>query len=134
MRSVQRLAALFLFEQLCNDFTARGQAHFVAFDIGNQSFGNVMVMLLVSDAAVRTNKLNSIVFNSIDGADMNSIGSNHFHVLANIIKSAHRISLLLLSPLNAPRGQWDARSIEAASLGLGTRHPAWRVVAIPARS
>ena len=46
--SADRLAALFLFEQIGDDIGISAQADLVALDFRDEPLGNVMVMVLVS--------------------------------------------------------------------------------------
>src|SRR5206468_12106207 len=52
-----RLAALFLLEQVGDDIAARRQANLVALDLRDQAAGDVVVMLLMGDAAVGADQL-----------------------------------------------------------------------------
>src|SRR5205085_7929246 len=52
-----------------------------------------MVMLFVSDPAVRSDQLNAVVLDPIDGADVNAVGADHFHMLTNILEAAHCLLL-----------------------------------------
>ena len=49
---VDRLAALFLLEQVGDDIAVGAEANLVAFDFGNQAARDVMVMLVMAHAAV----------------------------------------------------------------------------------
>ena len=49
-------------------------------------------MLLVADAAVGADQLDAIVLDPVDGADVDAVGADHFHMLANILQTAHRFT------------------------------------------
>jgi uncharacterized protein involved in copper resistance len=71
-----------------------------------------MVVALVSaEAAVRLGQLDPVAFDMVDGADRDAVGADHLHMLANIVKAAHRLapfssSQRLRTPYSAidPRG------------------------------
>jgi hypothetical protein len=48
----------------------------------------------MADAAVGADELDSVVFDFVDGADVDAICANHFHMFANVFKAAHGFSLL----------------------------------------
>src|SRR5256885_8151445 len=106
--SVDRVAALLLLEQIGDDVAARGQAHLVAFDLGDEAARDVMVMLLMADAADGADQLDAVVLDPVDGADMGSVGADHFHMFANVFEATHGFCLLVPAP-NAPLAALDAR-------------------------
>src|SRR5437763_5396516 len=82
------IAAFFLLEQVGDDVAARGQADLVALDLGHEAARDEMVMPFMSDAAVGADQLDAVVFDLVDGADVNAVGADHFHMLANVLEAA----------------------------------------------
>jgi hypothetical protein len=96
-----RLAALFLFEQVGDDVPIRGEANLVALDLGNEAARDVMMLVLVGDSAVRANQLDPIAFDPIDGPEMDPVRTDDFHMFANVFEAAHNLLLSGPGP-NAP--------------------------------
>src|SRR5947209_18114079 len=67
---LDRSSALLLLEQVGDNVAARGQPDLVALDFGNEPAGDEMVVLLMADAAVRANQLDSVLLDPIDRAEM----------------------------------------------------------------
>ena len=55
-----------------------------------------MVVLFMAHAAVGADQLDAIVLDPVDGADVDAVGADHFHMFANVFEAAHRYRLLLL--------------------------------------
>src|SRR6185369_13311848 len=91
--SADRLAALFLLEQVGDDVTASGEADLVAFDLRDEAARDVVVVFFVSDAAVGADQLDAVVLDLVDGADVDAVGADHFHMLANVLEAAHDLLL-----------------------------------------
>ena len=58
-------------------------------DLGHEPARDEMVMLLVRDAAVRTDQLDPVLLDPINGADVDAVGADHFHMLADVLEAAH---------------------------------------------
>src|SRR6516165_5988155 len=59
-----------------------GEADLVAFDVCDESLVDVVVMALVAAlAAVLLGQLDAVAFDAVDGADVNAVGPDHFHML-----------------------------------------------------
>src|SRR6476619_5859598 len=103
--SADRVAANFLLEQAGGDVSIRAQPDLVTLDFRDEALRDVVVMLLMADAAVGADELDAIVLDTVDGAEMHAIGADHFHMLTNVLEAAH--DLLLAGPgcnaLLAPR-------------------------------
>src|SRR5690348_3908959 len=91
VRGVERLAAFFLLEEVRDDIAASRQADLVALDLGDQAAGDEVMMLLMPHAAVGTDQLDPVVLDPIDGADVDAVRADHFHMLANLFEAAHGI-------------------------------------------
>src|SRR5689334_13556058 len=89
---VERLARLFLLEQVRNDIAASGQSNLVTFDLRNQPARDEMVMLLMTHAAVGADQLDTVILDAVDGTHVDPVGADDFHMLANILEAAHRPS------------------------------------------
>src|SRR6266404_1620329 len=87
--SADRVAALFLFEEVGDDVAASSQPDLVALDLGNKAARNEMMMLLVPDAAVRADQLDTVFLDPVDCSEVDTVRTNHFHMLANILEAAH---------------------------------------------
>src|SRR6476620_6639251 len=90
--STDRIAALLLLEQVGNNVAARSQPNLVAFHLGNESAGDVVMVLLVSDSAVCSDELDPVFLDVVDGADVDAVSADHFHMFTNVFEAAHRSS------------------------------------------
>src|SRR6185437_9422170 len=72
---------------------ASAQADLVALDVGDETARDEMVMFLVPDAAVGADQLDPVLLDAVDGADVNAVGADHFHMLADILEAAHGLLL-----------------------------------------
>src|SRR5438270_5358955 len=88
------VAALFLLEKVCDDIAARGQADLIALDLGDKAARNVMVVVFVTNAAVGADQLDPVLLDAVDRSQVHAVGAEHFHMLANIVKTAHGKCLL----------------------------------------
>src|SRR5947208_1533118 len=87
-----RLAALFLLEQVGDDVATRSQPDLVALDVGDKATRNVVVVLLMRDAAVGADQLDPAVLDPVDRPDVHAVGADHFHMLTNVLEAAHKPS------------------------------------------
>jgi hypothetical protein len=85
------LSRFFFFKGNCY-CRIRRQPYLLPFDIRNQcKIYEMVVTFVVSFSAVGLREPDLAVSNAVDGSDMDSIGSNHFHMLLYAI-IAHLIS------------------------------------------
>lgn len=89
-RGAARSASLFLLEKLGRDVGIGGKPHLVAFDLGDQPLGNIMMMpSMPAHPAVGLGELDAAPFDLVDRADMDAVGADHFHMLANPAEVGH---------------------------------------------
>jgi hypothetical protein len=113
-----RLGARFLFlEQAERDIAIGREANLLAFNAGNEAFGEIMMVAFVAAlAAVLPGQLDPVALHLVDRADMNAIGADHFHMLANVLETAH---LFLLQAASRKEQMSEAdRSAAIARFGL----------------
>src|SRR3954454_16164087 len=90
---VDRLAAFFLLEQVSRDIGIGTEPDLIAFDRGDETARDIMVMLFMADAAVGADQLDAIAFNPVDGAEMHAVRTDHFHMFPNVFEPAHDLLL-----------------------------------------
>src|SRR3984957_1606719 len=74
-----------LFFQGDGDRTDGGEPHLVAFNAGHQATIDIVVMPLVRTfSTVLLGQLDPVAFDLIDGADVNAVGADDFHVLLDV--------------------------------------------------
>src|SRR6202041_3907301 len=74
-----------LFFQGDGDRPDGGEPHLVAFNVGHQAAVNIMVMALVRAlTAVLLGQLDPVALDLVDGADVNAVGTDNFHVLFDV--------------------------------------------------
>jgi hypothetical protein len=84
---------LFFFFHRDGHGTNRGQTNLVTFHVRNKaSVDEVVVTLVASLAAVLPGQLDPVAFDSIDRADVNAIGADHFHMFLDL---CHAIPLVI---------------------------------------
>src|SRR5262245_42159918 len=75
----------------------RREANPLPFDVGDQpEVDEMRVALVLPLAAVALREPDAPVGDTVDGADMDSVRANHFHVLGNLVRGH------LVSPLVSP--------------------------------
>jgi hypothetical protein len=88
---------LFLLEGHRNIGVGR-QAHLVALHLSYQTARDEVMMTLMAAEILGLGQLDSIAVDPVDRADVDPIGSDHFHMFLDILKSAHRRPPSLPSP------------------------------------
>src|SRR5574338_857779 len=86
-----RFAAPLLLEQIGDHIAAGGQAHPVALDLRHEPARDIMVLVLMADAAIGADQLDPVAFDPVDRPEMHSVRADHFHMLANVFEAAHRL-------------------------------------------
>src|SRR6476646_7767325 len=72
------------------DVAVRRETNLVAFHVGHETAVDVVVMAFVPTlAAVSLSQFDAVLFDPIDGADMNAVRANYFHMLFNTAQSGH---------------------------------------------
>jgi hypothetical protein len=102
-----------LFFHRHRDICVRGKSDLVAFDTGNEAFIDEVVMPLVGTlSTVLLRQLDATTFDLVDGADMNAVSANDFHMLFDI-----HLTLLLRSTFTRAVGRAvDRRTINVLSM------------------
>ena len=63
------------------DVTVRGETNLVAFDGGHETAVDIVMMAFVPTlATVSPGQFDAILFDPVDGADMDAVRANHFHM------------------------------------------------------
>ena len=82
-RLAQALGVPFFLE-LDGDVAIGGKPHLVALDRRDQAERDIMMVALVRAlAAVGLGQLDPVAFDPVDGADMDSVGADHFHIFSD---------------------------------------------------
>jgi hypothetical protein len=102
-RLVERLPAFFLLEQVGDDVSASGETDPVALDLRYKPSRHEVMMLFMANSAVGADQLDSVPFDAINGAKVDAVGADHFHMLTYVLEAAHNL-LLVGYRLNASLG------------------------------
>ena len=72
------------------DVTIRGETNLVAFHVGHEAAVDVVMMASVPTlATVSLGQFDAVLFDPIDGADMDAVRANYFHMLFDTAHDGH---------------------------------------------
>src|SRR6185312_447063 len=72
------------------DVTVRGETDLVAFHVGHEASVDIVMMAFVPTLpTVSLGQFDAVLFDPIDGADMDAIRANYFHMLLNAAHNGH---------------------------------------------